>query len=74
MQAESGSGWAVTVEQEVLPSGGGAVAELHKALKEDGGLQKRVEGWKEGLEKQSIAHGVRGASLHQKCLGSTLAC
>lgn len=51
-----------------------AVAELDKALQEDGGLQKRAESWKEGLEEQGVAHGVRGASLHQKCLGSTLAC
>ena len=37
---------------------------LYRALEEDGELQKRVEGWKEGLEEQSVAHGVRGASLH----------
>lgn len=45
-----------------------AVAELYKALKEGGRLQKHVESWKEGLEEQSVAHGVRGASLHQAAL------
>lgn len=51
-----------------------AVAELYEALKEGGRLQKHVESWKEGLEEQSVAHGVRGASLHQECSGSALAC
>lgn len=45
------------LSRRCCPSGGRAVAELYKALKEDGGLQKHVEGWKEGLEKQSVALG-----------------
>lgn len=44
------------------------------SLEEDGGLQKHVESWKEGLEEQSVAHRMRGASPRQKCLGSTPAC
>lgn len=44
------------------------------SLKGDGGLQKHAESWKEGLEKQNVAHWMRGASLHHKCLDSGLAC